>query len=147
VIANDGWSWWAVEVDGPDEKPDCYKVNEPSRDAAIAAATREYGDGSWIAIVEATKEGSFLARPFEEGGDCRLMDRLLEAFQDDNSERWGEDGPEFGFSTDSLAKALNDAFERFISENMNAVMEGVWAFTGQRNHEVIPPSRHLVEPG
>lgn len=134
-----GWSWWAAEVHDLDEKPETYMINEPTRDAVVAAARREFGRKTFIAIVEATQAGGFDARPFGEDGDGRLIEDTLDQFRDDNGDRWGEgDGP-VALPTEDLAKRLNDAFEAFIAENLDAVMEGAWTFTETRNAEVLSP--------
>lgn len=137
-IDTQNWSWWATGIDGPNDTPETYTINESTREAVIAVARRDY-PGYWIAVVEATQDGPFDARPFDEDGGCRAIDIALERFQDDNCERWGEDGGEFALSTSALAKRLNDTFEQFIADNHHAVMEGAWSFTGTRNSETLPP--------
>ncbi|MFD2578764.1 hypothetical protein ACFSTD_09610 [Novosphingobium colocasiae] len=131
------WSWWAVDIAGPDEKPEVYALNEPTREAVIATAGREYPAGTWIAIVEATTEGPFHTRPFREDGDCALLERVIDRFCDDNSARWGEDGPEIWLPNEEIAKALNDTFERLIAANTGLIEAAVWSFTATRNADVL----------
>lgn len=138
-MTENGWSWWAAEVDSPEDDPEIYGINEPTRDGAIAAARRDFGPHAHIVLVEATQDGPFNARPFDEDGECCRLDFVIERFSDMNGERWGEgDGPT-SLPMDELAKAMNDAFERVICENHDAVMEGAWSFTGTRNKEWLPP--------
>lgn len=141
------WSWWATEIADPEDRAETYGINEPTRDAAIAAAMREFGPGAWIAIVEVTQDGPFDARPFAEDGDCRLTERVIEQFMDDNGTRWSQDGDYPELPTQEIAKALNDAFEIQIAANQAALAEAAWSFTETRNAETLLLSELAADHG
>lgn len=130
------WSWWAVEVDGPEDNPETYYLNEPTREGVILAAQREF-PGSWVAIVEATQDGPFKTRPFAEQSDCDRVDTVMDWFLDDNGARWGEDSGPPMLALDCLAVMLNNAFEAFITANHCHVLEAAWSFTATRNAESL----------
>lgn len=134
-----GWSWWAVDVESPESaEPDIFHLNEPTREGIIAVAAREWPD-CWVAIVEATQDGPFTARPFDEEGDCRLLESVWDKFTDENGARLGEDSDGFpwGLIDAEMARRLNDTFEAVCRENHEALMEGAWAFTSTRNFEIV----------
>jgi hypothetical protein len=120
------FSWWAA--DGV--QPESYTLNEPTREAIIAAAEREW-PGETFTIVYATQDGPFQTRPFDE----LLTERVLEQFAEDNSERFGEDGMDSDLSLDALAAHLNTAFAEFIAEHVDKIP--TWSFTEERDKEVI----------
>lgn len=130
------WSWWAVELDSPDDVPESYQLNEPTREAVLQAALRA-NPGCWVSIVEGTQDGPFEMRPFSEEDDCPRVGTAFDWFLDDNGARWGEDGPDFMLVQKDLAKLLNDAFESYLRANQAELNEAAWSFTETRNAEVL----------
>ncbi len=140
---NRTWMWWAAEVDSPEEEPERYSVEAPTREAVIAAARSEFGPGAQFIIVEATQDGPFDSRPFDENGDCPLVEAIMEKFLDDNGQRWGEDSDPPMLDP---ARVLNDAFELYCRDNHAALMEAAWSFTASRNKEWLPAAVSVVKP-
>lgn len=130
------WSWWAIDLEDPEEEPEAYQLNEPTREGVIEAAQREW-PGSWIAIVEATRDGPFAMRPFDQVGDCPLLEPVVEKFLDDNGARWGEDSEPPCLDLQALATVLNDAVEAFMTREHAALTEAAWAFTAAGGAEVL----------
>lgn len=124
------WSWWAEEGDDVDT----YTLNEPSREAVIAAARREFGDDATITIVEATQDGPFCTDLFDQDN----VEDVIERFQDVNGHRFGENGFDGDIDQDGLAACLNAAAASYFAEHGHDIV--VWAFTAQRNKEVIRPA-------
>ncbi len=135
------WSWWATSIETAEDQPESYDINETTREAALAKARQEHGAGAIIRLIEATQDGPFKNRPFDEHGDCPLLEAIFDKWLGVNSERWGEDGdgPPLGDVADDIARRLNDAFEAAIAAHHDTLMEGVWAFTETRNAEVVKP--------
>lgn len=123
------WSWWA----GEGAEPETYTVNEPTRDAVIAAAGREFGADSVFTIVEATQDGPFVTDVVDED----IAERVIDAFVDANGHRFGEQGWEGYLDQDALAAELNRAVARFVDARGDDII--VWSFTGQRHREVFGP--------
>ncbi|KEZ00620.1 hypothetical protein AI27_17940 [Sphingomonas sp. BHC-A] len=123
------WSWWAAEG----EAADTYSINEPTRDAVIAAARSEYGDDATFVIVEATQDGPFVTDLFDEEN----VEDVIERFTDANGDRFGEDGFHGYIDQHGLAAELNRAVALYMAEHGGDIV--VWAFTDQRNKEVIRP--------
>ncbi|MDF0540799.1 hypothetical protein PX699_00455 [Sphingobium sp. H39-3-25] len=133
VIAQDPrqWCWWA----GEGEDPETYSVTDSSRGAVITAARAEFGADVTFTIVEATQDGPFIAEIFDDS----LIDDVIEGFSEANGDRWGEDGFDGCIDRDLLARSLNDALALFLHDHGGDIV--TWAFTGQRNKEVVRPDR------
>ena len=121
------WSWWAAEG----ESVDTYYLNEASRDAVIATARREYGDGATFVIVEAPQDGPFETDLFDEDS----AQDVIERFADANAHRFGEDGFDGHIDPEGLAAELNRAVARYMADHGGDIT--VFSFTEQRNKEVI----------
>lgn len=139
------WSWWADEATPPRDPaqhaldawgfPESYSINGATKEAALQAARREFGADVHIALTEATQDGPFETDLFE--GDAKLIELVLEAFAEQNEDRFGEDGFDGDVDQDKLATHLNRALAEFFATHGRSVR--VWSFTEQRNREIIAP--------
>lgn len=124
------WTWWADEG----EEVETFRFTAATREEVIAAVQAECGSDVIISVVEATQDGPFLTDLFDDDS----IDDVIERFADVNSDRFGEDGFDGSVDHASLAAALNAACATYFAAHGRDIV--VWAFTAQRNKEVIRPA-------
>ncbi len=143
------WSWWAQEVEHPEDgPPEWYTVNESTREAVIASARREFGSNCHIALVEASQDGPFDGRLFEQDDPDNddLLQSIVDRFLDVNSHRTGEGSDGLTVDTESFAKCLNGAIGEWAKVHEGELAEFANAFTETRNFEMIAPASDMVQP-
>jgi hypothetical protein len=125
------WSWWA----GEGEEPEGFKLQGVTRESVIAAAHDEFGLDAVFTIVEATQDGPFVTDIFDDHNVEDVIDRFVEA----NGDRFcPDDGFDGHIDQAAFAAALNAACKSYFADHGGDII--VWAFTAQRNKEVIRPT-------
>lgn len=124
------WTWWGDEG----EDVETFRFTGSTRDEVIAAVRADCGQDVVISLVESTQDGPFLTELFDDDS----IDGVIERFADANSDRFGEDGFDGYIDHASFAATLNAACAAYFAAHGGDII--VWAFTGQRNKEVIRPT-------
>lgn len=126
------WYW------GYGEQPEDFYGPEDSRDDILQVARNEC-DGQAFSIVEADKElpGTGI---FDAGN-------VLQEYEDQNEECWGEDGPDIHPTREQeleLEASLTAVLTAWMDKHK--LHGSAWAFGTQRNHEFFPAEDAAEEP-